>query len=62
MICSVLYELNGGRILAFIAYHSISVLVAQTVKNLPAAQTWGQSLGWEDPLQKAMTIQPNIPS
>ena len=28
-------------------------LVAQMVKNLPAMQeTWVQSLGWEDPLEK----------
>ena len=28
-------------------------LVAQMVKNLPAVQeTWVQSLGWEDPLEK----------
>ena len=31
--------------------------VAQTVKNLPAIQeTWVQSLGWEDPLEKEMAI------
>ena len=31
-------------------------LVAQTVKHLPAMQeTWVQSLGWEDPLEKEMT-------
>ena len=31
-------------------------LVAQTVKNLPAMQeTWLQSLGQEDPLEKGMT-------
>ena len=30
-------------------------LVAQMVKNLPAIQeTWVQSLGWEDPLEKGM--------
>ena len=30
-------------------------LVAQTVKNLPAmSETQVQSLGWEDPLEKAM--------
>ena len=30
-------------------------LVAQMVKNLPAMQeTWVQSLGWEDPLEKVM--------
>ena len=30
-------------------------LVAQTVKHLPALwETWVQSLGWEDPLEKEM--------
>ena len=30
-------------------------LVAQRVRNLPAMQeTWVQSLGWEDPLEKGM--------
>ena len=30
-------------------------LVAQTVKRLPAMwETWVQSLGWEDPLEKEM--------
>ena len=30
-------------------------MVAQTVKNLPAMQeTWAQSLGQEDPLEKGM--------
>ena len=30
-------------------------LVAQLVKNLPAMwETWVQSLGWEDPLEKGM--------
>ena len=29
--------------------------MAQTVKNLPEMQeTWVQSLGWEDPLEKEM--------
>ena len=33
------------------------VLVAQTVKNLPAMQeTLVQSLGWEDPLEKGMEM------
>ena len=32
-------------------------LVAQTVKNASAMQeTWVQSLGWEDPLEKGMAI------
>ena len=30
-------------------------LVAQTVKRLPVVrETWVQSLGWEDPLEKEM--------
>ena len=37
--------------------HNIIVLVAQTVKCLPAMQeTWVQSLGQEDPLEKEMEI------
>ena len=36
-------------------------LVAQTVKNPPAIQeTWGQSWGWEDPLEKRMATRSNI--
>ena len=36
-------------------------LLVQTVKNLPTVQeTWIQSLGWEDPLEKKMATQYNI--
>ena len=36
-------------------------LVAQTVKNLPAMQeTWVQSLGREDPLEKGMATNSSI--
>ena len=35
-------------------------LVAQTVKNLPAIQTRVQSLGQEDPLEKAMATHSSI--
>ena len=36
-------------------------LVAQSVKNLPAMQeTWVQSLGPEDPLQKEMATHSSI--
>ena len=36
-------------------------LVAQMVKRLPAMQeTQVQSLGWEDPLEKEMTIHSSI--
>ena len=36
-------------------------LMAQLVKNLPAMrETWVQSLGWEDPLEKGMATQSSI--
>ena len=36
-------------------------LVAQMVKNLPAVQeTWVQSLGWEDPLEKEKATHSTI--
>ena len=36
-------------------------LVAQRVKNPPAMQeTWVQSLGWEDTLEKGMAIHSSI--
>ena len=36
----------------------MAFLVAQTVKNLPAMQeTWGQSLGQEDPLEESNPLQ-----
>ena len=35
--------------------------MVQTVKNLPAMQeTWVQSLGWEDPLEKEMATHSRI--
>ena len=36
-------------------------VVAQLVKNPPAMQeTWAQSLGWEDPLEKGKATQSGI--
>ena len=38
-----------------------TLLVAQKVKNLPAMQeTWVQSLGWEDPLEKEVATHSGI--
>ena len=35
--------------------------MAQTVKNPPAKrETWVQSLGWEDPLEKGMATHSSI--
>ena len=41
--------------------YSWASLVAQLVKNLPAMQeTWVQSLGWEDPLEKGKGTHSSI--
>ena len=35
--------------------------MAQSIKSLPAVQeTWVQSLGWEDPLEKEMATHSSI--
>ena len=40
---------------------SSASLVDQLVKNLPAMlETWVQSLGWEDPLEKGMATHSGI--
>ena len=39
----------------------LASLVAQLVKNLAAMQeTWVQSLGWDDPLEKGMATHSSI--
>ena len=39
----------------------LGTFVAQLVKNLPAMQeTWVQSLGWEDPLEKGKATHSSI--
>ena len=35
-------------------------LEAQTVKSLRDVETWVQSLGWEDPLEKEMATHSSI--
>ena len=41
--------------------YSWASLVSQLVKNLPAMQeTWVQSLGWEDPLEKGTSVYSSI--
>ena len=41
--------------------YSWASLVAQLVKNLPAKwETWVQSLGWEDPLEKGKATHSSI--
>ena len=41
--------------------HYGASLVAQKIENLPAVQeTWAQSLGWEDPLEKGTATHSSI--
>ena len=50
----------GGGI-GYPLQYSRAFLVAQLVKNLPAMQeTWVQSLGWEDPLEKGSATHSSI--
>ena len=45
----------------YLAPRSLASLVAQLVKNLPAMwETWVQSLGWEDPLEKGKATHSSI--
>ena len=49
------------RCSAFFMVQLLASLVAQLVKNLPAMQeTWVQSLGWEDPLEKGKATHSSI--
>ena len=53
-VCGVTKQLTTTERLTFSFLGSS--LVAQTVKNLPAMQeTWVQSLGWKDPLEKGIS-------
>ena len=50
----------GGGI-GYPLQYSWASLVAQLLKNLPAMwETWVQSLGWEDPLEKAQATHSSI--
>ena len=50
-----------GEGIAYLLQYSWASLVAELVKNLPAMQeTWVQSLGWEDPLEKGKATHSSI--
>ena len=45
----------------YLGYDAWASLVAQGVKNLPVmGETWVQSLGWEDPLEKGTATHSSI--
>ena len=50
---------SAGEGTGYPLHYSWAFFVAQLVKNLPAMwETWVQSLGWEDPLEKGMVPTP----
>ena len=50
-----------GEGIGYPLQYSWASLVAQLVKNPPAMwETWVQSLGWEDPLEKGKAIHSSI--
>ena len=52
---------SAGEGIGYPLQYSWASLVAQLVENLPAMQeTWVQSLGWEDPLEKEMATCSSI--
>ena len=56
-----MYTPRGGSINSIEVNKYWAFLVVQMVKNLPAVrETWVQSLGQEDPLEKGMTTHSSI--
>ena len=52
---------SAGEGIGYPLQYSRASLVAQLVKNPPAMlETWVQSLGWEDPLEKGTAIHSSI--
>ena len=52
---------STGEGIGYPLQYSWASLVAQLVKNPPAMwETWVQSLGWEDPLEKGMATHSSI--
>ena len=52
---------SDGEGIGYPLLYSWAALVVQLVKNLPAMrETWVQSLGWEDPLEKGKATHSGI--
>ena len=53
--------ISGGERIGYPLQYSWASLVAQLVKNPPTMlETWVQSLGWEEPLEKGKATHSNI--
>ena len=52
---------SAGECIGYPLQYSWASLVAQVVKNLPAMwETWVQSLGWKDPLEKGKATHSSV--
>ena len=52
---------SAGEGIGYPLWYFWASLMAQPVKNLPAMwETWGRSLGWEDPLGKGKATHSSI--
>ena len=55
------WGMSAGEGIGYPLQYSWASLVAQLIKNLPAImETWIQSLGWEDPLEKGKATHSSI--
>ena len=53
--------ISPGEGMGYLLQYSWAFLVAQLVKNLPAMwETWVQSVGWEDPLEKGQATHSSV--
>ena len=54
-------ERSAGKGIGYLLQYSWASLKAQLVKNLPAMrETWVQSLGWKNPLEKGTATHSRI--
>ena len=51
---------SAGEGIGYPLLYSWASLMSQTVKPPAMRETWVQSLGWEDPLEKGMATHSNI--
>ena len=57
------YRESSTNLILFNYHFTGASLVAQVVKNPPAMwETWVQSLGWEDPLEKEKATHSSTPT
>ena len=60
-MCNQIFKLQTSSLWFVFSFSIRASLVTQMVKNLSAMQeTWVQSLGQEDPLEKEMATHPSI--